>query len=123
MFGFSSLFDFDSSVFDDVLERRPEVRDITCPNCSQRLSDLKETFFVGCPECYNIFAPYIKELATSYHGRGEHIGKVPLKVKETNNISKELDELARLEKQAVLDRDYIRADEIKRKIKALRGQE
>lgn len=117
---FGSIFDF--SEYDELLDEPQEIKDITCPKCSQRLSDLNETLFVGCPECYHIFAPYIRDLALRYHGRCEHVGKVIDVDKNKVKINKEIEELTRLEKQAVLDRDYLRADEIKRKIKSLRGQ-
>lgn len=117
---FSSILDFGD--YDELFEEAKEVKDITCPKCSQRLSDLNETLFVGCPECYSVFAPYIKDLALRYHGRCEHVGKVIDLNRNKVKIEKDIEELCRLEKQAVLDRDYLRAEEIKRKIKSLRGQ-
>lgn len=116
--------DFGGDLFEDDLIYLPKVqnKDITCPNCSQRLSDLNETLFVGCPECYKVFAPYITELALRIHGKSEHIGKIVDPNRTKAKLNKEIEELTKLEKQAVLERDYLRAEEIKRKIKALRGQ-
>lgn len=117
---FSSIINFDD--YDEILEQDNEPKDITCPKCSQRLSDLNETLFVGCPNCYKVFAPYIKDLALRYHGRCAHVGKVIDVNRNKDRLEKEIAELSRQEKQAVLERDYLKAEEIKRKIKSLRGQ-
>jgi len=97
--------------------------DIVCPKCKQRLSDLNETYFVGCPHCYKVFRPYIEKLVLKYHKKSEHIGKTAKKASNKEQILKELSELSREEKQAVLARDYLRAEEIKRKIQMLREEQ
>lgn len=100
------------------MEREP-----TCPLCSQRLSDLDETYFVGCPMCYKVFENEVLKLAQSYHGTTQHFGKTPKKELSKSNINKELFELSQQEKKAVSNRDYVLAEEIKRKIETLRGGE
>lgn len=97
--------------------------DIVCPKCKQHLSDLEETYFVGCPHCYKVFRPYIEKLVLKYHKKSEHIGKTCGQNNSKEQIIKELSELSREEKQAVLDRDYLKAEEIKRKIQMLRERE
>ena len=107
-------FDIEQTQFDFTTPA-----DITCPRCSQRLSDLNETYFVGCSECYKVFAPYIRDLATKYHGRCVHTGKIYERKRNRASIEKEMAELAREEKQAVLEKNYLRADEVHRKLLAL----
>ena len=97
--------------------------DIVCPKCKQRLSDLEETYFVGCPHCYKVFRPYIEKLVLKYHKKSEHIGKTAKFKDNKEQILKELGNLAMEEKQAVLDRDYLRAEEIKRKIATIREEQ
>ena len=95
----------------------------TCPVCSQMLSDLNETYFVGCSNCYKVFESEIEALARNYHGRCEHVGKTPKKDLTRAKVLAELAELSNQEKEAVSNRDYMRAEEIKRKIIALRGND
>ena len=99
-------------------------KDVVCPRCSQHLSDLNETYFGGCPECYNVFAPHIERLVLKYHGKASHIGKRPSGESLSKaRLERQLAELSRAEKEAVMARDYLRAEEIKHQIKSLRGQE
>jgi|GEM_PF-6761401 len=111
--------------YDNILweEDAPaSLREKTCPLCSQRLSDLMETYFVGCPMCYQIFKEEIEKLAINYHGKCEHFGKTPKRNQSRERIEKELNALAQEEKEAVRARDYVRAEEIKRKISLIKGE-
>ncbi|MBQ7579159.1 MAG: hypothetical protein IJT25_01355 [Clostridia bacterium] len=115
----SSTFDFWG---EQTTQEAMENLDVVCPKCNQHLSDLEETYFVGCPYCYKVFAPYINKLVLKYHKKSEHIGKQCGCKNSKTEILKELSELSRAEKQAVVERDYLKAEEIKRKIQSLRGE-
>ena len=99
-----------------------EPKDSVCPLCSQRLSDFVETYFVGCPMCYKVFEPEVEKLSRSYHGTNQHFGKTPRQKLNKVNVTKELFELSQQEKKAVAERNYALAEEIKRKIDTLRGE-
>ena len=51
-----------------------------CVVCGTSLSEIKRTRYVGCSECYKIFAKEIDELISLIHGRNEHVGRMPLSV-------------------------------------------
>lgn len=112
----------DDNLADEFVSEALSQVELTCPKCSQRISDLSETYFVGCPMCYKVFAREVEKLANSYHGTCQHFGKAPKKDLKAK-IESELARLREEENKAVVERDYIKAEEIKRKINALRGGE
>ena len=75
---------FDNAVYDlfktkDVLGMAPKQKRKTCPFCKTELEDYEDTYFVGCPACYNTFNEEIKTACINVHGRAKHIGKIPQK--------------------------------------------
>jgi len=114
----NNLFNFKSDIGLD--ERFYE--DIECPKCKTRLSDLKETSFVGCAYCYKVFKDTVTNLAYRYHGRVEHLGKIPTKQIDRASKLKEIEELEALKKKYVQTEDYEQANICKRKIEKLRSE-
>lgn len=54
-----------------------EEPNITCPTCGHTLDELKETFLIGCPDCYKTFESYMTRLLRKIHGNIQHMGKMP----------------------------------------------
>ena len=114
----SDLFNMKNDIFGG--ERFFE--DIECPKCKTRLSDLKETSFVGCAYCYKVFREHIIDMAYRYHGRVEHLGKIPTKQIDRKAKLKEIEELEKLKQKYVSVEDYDQANVCKRKIEKLRSE-
>ena len=96
--------------------------DIECPVCKSRLSDLQETSFVGCDHCYKVFKEAVRQLAYRYHGRVEHLGKIPVKQVDRAAKLKEIEKLEKLKKQYADAEEYEQANIMKRKIDSLRSE-
>lgn len=63
-----------------------ERRIVKCAVCGTTLDEIKRTKYVGCSECYKIFAETIEGLTSSIHGKSVHVGRMPLSV--SNRIDK-----------------------------------
>lgn len=96
--------------------------DKQCPKCKTHLSDLKETSFVGCEHCYRVFNDTIRQMAYRYHGRVEHLGKIPVKQVDRASKLKEIERLEKLKKQYADAEDYEQANAMKRKIEQIRSE-
>jgi protein arginine kinase activator len=48
-----------------------------CPTCKLTLKEFDEKGRFGCPQCYEHFTEIIEELVFPYHGKKDHVGKVP----------------------------------------------
>lgn len=112
---FKTKQDFDNDDFS--INRR-----IYCKNCGTSLNDFLDTGFVGCAQCYETFRTYALKLAEDIHGRGIHIGKVPKGESGKTAKRRELERLIREKEIAVLNENYIKADELKMQIKRLREE-
>lgn len=119
---------FDNAVHDlykvrDMMEssERKTLRK-TCAFCKTELEDYEDTYFVGCPACYNTFNDEIKQACKSVHGANKHVGKVPEKYKTLAGKQAEI-ALLESQKQRAADReDYELANMLKKKIAKLKGE-
>ncbi len=57
-----------------------------CPNCGMRLSYFLDTGMLGCPSCYDAFAPEINRAILQIQSGDFHVGKAP----KLNGVDKEL---------------------------------
>ncbi|MBO4631220.1 MAG: UvrB/UvrC motif-containing protein [Lentisphaeria bacterium] len=94
-----------------------------CPGCGWTLQQFRKTGYLGCPECYQTFAPQVAGLLKNMHRGERHLGKIPVSSgteqrrghelallnREIENLRKELDEKIRSEEyeQAAVLRDRI----------------
>lgn len=121
------MFQFDNVVnnlwnLKSSMLRETMLEDIECPICKSRLSDLKDTSFVGCSNCYKVFREAVRQLAYRYHGRVEHLGKLPVVQIDRTAKLKEIDRLEKLKKQYADADEFEQAKAIKRKIDQLRSE-
>ena len=120
LFGFKS--EFDELFGDNSFSGNFVKNDIICPKCKTRLSDVEETMFVGCTNCYKLFKDLIDRSAYRYHGRLGHIGKVPSRAVTKAEKIREIEVLENQKSQAVAKEDYTLADTLKKKIEQLRSE-
>ena len=57
-----------------------ETKILICPRCGYKLEDVLNTCFVGCKDCYKLFADDIKLKLAKMQGKNVHVGKVPLSI-------------------------------------------
>ena len=49
-----------------------------CAFCHASLQDFRESGRLGCPHCYESFAPHLRNLLRRLHGASQHVGEVYL---------------------------------------------
>lgn len=99
----------------------PTARKV-CPFCKTELEDYEDTYFVGCPACYNTFNQEIKRDCLQIHGKNKHVGKIPEKYKTIAGKQAELQQLEFQKSRAVEMEDYELANLIKQKIAKIKGE-
>lgn len=67
----------------------------SCPDCGTTESDIENSAYVGCAECYSHFRAELLPRIQSYHGTTRHIGKRPSAPKGSQQ-STERDNLYRM---------------------------
>ena len=100
----------------------PEPRKIYCDICGMSYEDFMKTGKLGCSNCYRIYGEKLNPILKRLHGNMSHTGKVPAKVSEFLNVSKEIDKLKELLAKAVQSEEYEKAAEYRDKIKQMEGQ-
>ena len=90
-----------------------------CPKCGTTEDEFLKSGFVGCADCYKEFAPIITPVIKKLQGDTVHVGKVPEGVENTVSeaYAKLSDELESAKKR----NDYVAAQEIYDRMKALKG--
>ena len=91
---------------------------VKCPKCGCTSGEYLDTGFVGCPNCYNVFAPMISVAVKRLQKATKHIGKAPDK-KSAAEV--EIAKLMRLREDAVTAEDFMLAQELTNKINELKG--
>ncbi len=102
-----------------------DMAEFVCPTCELSSQELKKTGLLGCPECYDVFRPFLLEALPSMHKGVAHVGKIlnDPAIDETasgradrgpriNQLGKQLQEAIRLE-------NYEKAAEIRDQIRSL----
>jgi protein arginine kinase activator len=72
-----------------------------CDVCGTTLTDLKESGLVGCSNCYKAFADYLEILLAGGAETMEHLGKIPRRGPETDNLRHEILRLQRMLRELV----------------------
>ncbi len=119
---------FDNAVHDlykmkDVIDNdsRQQKRK-TCAFCKTEQEDYEDTYFVGCPACYNTFNDEIKKACMSVHGANKHTGKIPERYKTMAGKQAEIMQLEAQKQRAAEKEDYELANLLKKKIAKLKGE-
>jgi protein-arginine kinase activator protein McsA len=103
---------------EDISKTAPEAAEKIpqkCPDCNTSREDIEKTSMLGCPTCYNVFAPLIrKKLLSSQYGK-RHIGSSPSGAK----TEKDIETLKRKLQLAVKKEQYETASRIQKEIDRL----
>ena len=95
----------------EAARRAVPVEERVCPVCGTTFRDFTETGLLGCDNCYKVFDDYLIEYIRGYHGATTHCGmddSVPPPV--------DVEELYRDLETALAEKDYKRAEKLKRMI-------
>ena len=96
--------------------------ELSCPYCKTRISDLLETGYVGCSECYNVFGEEVLNMIYNFHKANKHVGKKPEKQASKARKQKEIEELLVKQAEASKNEDYLLAQSIKEQVEKLRSE-
>ncbi|MBQ9337785.1 MAG: hypothetical protein IJS14_10875 [Lentisphaeria bacterium] len=109
-------------------EEAPESREteVVCPHCGWTLQQFRKTGYLGCPSCYQIFAPLIDGMLKNIHRGDRHAGKIPLSAgaaqregHETALMKRELEMLRKEQEEKIRAEDYEAAAVLRDKIRTL----
>jgi protein arginine kinase activator len=78
-----------------------DAKDYYCEVCGTTLTDVKESGLVGCSNCYRVFADYLETLIAGDPESVEHLGKIPRRGPETDNLQHEILRLRRMLRELV----------------------
>jgi protein arginine kinase activator len=91
-----------------------------CSFCGLTFKDFRETGRLGCPHCYETYAPHLQRLLRRVHGGTQHVGKVYLPPDPTaSELQRRLEGLRRKLNRAVDSEDFERAAELRDQIRSL----
>jgi protein arginine kinase activator len=91
-----------------------------CSFCGLTFKDFRETGRLGCPHCYETYAPHLQRLLRRVHGGTQHVGKVYLPPDPSaSDLERRLEGLRRKLHRAVEAEDFERAAELRDEIRAL----
>lgn len=96
--------------------------ELTCKHCKTMLSDLLETGYVGCKDCYSVFGKDILDIIYNFHKSVKHTGKRPEFMASKAKKQRLIEELTKKQVEASMNEDYILAQSIKEKIALLKGE-
>jgi len=69
---------------------RPTLR---CEKCGYTEAEFKKTGHLGCPDCYETFAPHIEGMLEKMHKGTAHLGKAPQHALARQTLHRRLNEL------------------------------
>lgn len=97
-------------------------KEVTCKNCSTKLSSYFKEGFLGCSECYKAFAPALRETLKESYGDVVYGGKIPKGLAETTKIGIKLHKLRRKLKLYIKEEEYEKAADTRDEIINLEKQ-
>lgn len=106
---------FNDSIFGSELVSEQK----TCPLCGATRRDLAASGKPGCAKCYEVFGDELAKIIYGIHGNALHAGVRPGKHMERIEHNREIEELKKQQKEAVLAQNYEKAAELRDKIRAL----
>lgn len=96
---------------------------VRCPTCEMAYEEFKKIGRLGCPDCYDAFAPQLERLLKRIHGDDEHRGKGPMEAAQRVEADDEQLEGLREElAQAVAEEAFEKAAQLRDRIRVLEGK-
>ncbi|MCH5162561.1 MAG: hypothetical protein J1G38_03630 [Clostridiales bacterium] len=105
------------SGFSDFFNTNKAIR-LVCPDCKTSSDEFLKSGYVGCPKCYEIFEPLIRQTVKKLQQADRHVGKRPYGVSGgSGDVA-----LLRAEIQEALDSgNYSRVNELSKVLEKLEG--
>ena len=107
-------------------DAEPRETEVVCPHCGWSHQQFRKTGYLGCPRCYQIFAPLIDGMLKNIHRGDRHVGKIPLSADaaqreghETALLKRELEMLRKEQEEKIRMEDYEAAAVLRDKIRKL----
>jgi protein arginine kinase activator len=86
----------------------------SCEQCGTTYEEFRKTGLLGCPDCYDAFAPALTPLLERAHeGASRHVGKVPSRAGVDELRHQRLLQLRRELEEAVASEQYERAAKLR----------
>src|SRR5262249_52167170 len=79
---------------------------LRCPSCGFTQAGFKKAGRLGCAEGYTAFAAGRERLLKTMHKGTKHIGKVPMVLKRSQDLSDRLKSLQKKLEKAIADEDF-----------------
>lgn len=103
-------------VYQAFMQQEPE-----CPICHTRLSEVEDSQYLGCSECYNTFRSVVLNNIHALHGTRKHVGKRKKNVRRNKTV--DLSDAESMREQYHLAKDEGRYDDAEEILGFLRGNE
>ena len=95
--------------------------EVRCPSCEMSYEEFKKIGRLGCPQCYDAFAPQLERLLKRIHGGNKHRGKGPMEEAQSAQATDELERLREGLAQAVAAEAFEEAAQLRDRIRVLEG--
>ncbi|MBO5137699.1 MAG: UvrB/UvrC motif-containing protein [Spirochaetaceae bacterium] len=106
-----------AGLFEDVAASKKFDR--VCPVCGCRLSQIKKTLNLGCPECYSIFTSEIQIFLKEQGVIGSYTGSVPRRLANFKSVLTDRMMLRSKLDESIAREDYEKAAIYRDRLKAL----
>ncbi len=91
-----------------------------CGFCGATLQDFRDTGRLGCPHCYETFAPHLRDLLRRIHGSSQHVGEVYLSpTAPADDARRQVHELQENLRRAVETENFELAAQLRDQIRGL----
>jgi protein arginine kinase activator len=104
-------------------EEEPATPALQCPRCGTSYALYKESFLLGCAECYRVFEEQLEAQLRKLHGSTRHVATPSPAGRRTASSRESF--VAALERElvaAVSSEDFQRAAQLRDRIRHLRGK-
>ena len=95
---------------------------VRCPTCEMSYGEFKKIGRLGCPHCYDVFAPQLEHLLKRIHGDNRHRGKGSMEAAQSAPVAEELERLREKLAQAVAAEAFEEAAQFRDRIRVLEGK-
>ncbi|MSU61317.1 MAG: excinuclease ABC subunit B [Pedosphaera sp.] len=96
--------------------------ELKCPHCGFTQADFKKTGRLGCADCYETFAEGLEGLLKTMHKGTKHVGKTPLALKQSLDLSDKLKVLQKRLDKAIAEEDFEAAVHLRDDISSVKNK-
>lgn len=96
-----------------------ELQQEQCPGCGWTFAQIQKAGRMGCSKCYEMFESQMETLLRRIHGRGTHVGKIPLRSGVAYRNKQEITHLRDKLQQLIQKEEFEEAAQVRDKIREL----